>query len=207
MRKEVKHYQGLEINIEVIAKLFAICAVRNFRVEGLIPYEEIDSIEEFCQCYNCEPQNVHVILGGDWFITYIDWEDSLEIVEWVSLECPKDKFRQSLEMLKYMIDILLQSKYRLIGAVMRHSSSYKFFELLKENGYIQELSDSIAIEDTIPDDIYQEIKSELKQKGNFETYLQDETRIQEYDEYFHHDLAFSLTDKFFKRYDHSQKNK
>lgn len=207
MRKEVKHYQGLEINIEVIAKLFAICAARNFRVEGLIPYEEIDSIEEFCQCYNCEPQNVHVILGGDWFITYIDWEDSLEIMEWVSLECPKDKFRQSLEMLKYMIDILLQSKYRLIDAVMRHSSSYKFYELLKEHGYIQELSSSIAMEDTIPDDIYQELKSNLKQKGNLEAYLQDETRPQEYDEYFYHDLAFSLTDKFFKRYDHSQKNK
>ena len=46
MRKEVKHYQGYEITMEVLSKLFAINAIRDFKVEGCIPYEDIESLEE-----------------------------------------------------------------------------------------------------------------------------------------------------------------
>ena len=200
MRKEVKHYQGKKIDIYVLSELFAICAARNFRVEGHIPYEEIDSVEDFSLYYNCNIEDIHIVLGQDWFISYIDWNDAIEIMEWVSLENSKDKFKQTLEMMKYIIEILLQTKNRQIDTIMRHSSSYSFYELLKKRGYIEEQYNAVNTEASIPQDISEILRSRIQTQKSIIEYLKDETRDKEYDQYFHHDVTFSLTDKFFCKY-------
>lgn len=200
MRKELKKYHGQEITLEVISKMFAICAVRNFRVDGLIPYDDIDTLEDLCTCYDCNLEEINVVLGQDWFISYVERENSIDIIDWVSLDNVKNKFMQSLEMMKQIIEILLLAENRTIDAMMRHSTSYKFYELLKEQGYITELYNCAGMDESIPTDIQDELDKKLSKKPRIEYYLEDETRNKDYDEYFHHDITFLLTEKFFTRY-------
>lgn len=203
MRKEVKHYQGIAITREVINEMFHICANRNFKVEGTIPYEDISSIDDITHWYECEPDEMNVIIGQDWFITYIDNGGILEIVEWVSRDDIPDKFRQSLEMKKYIIKLLIDSKEKCIEAVMRHSTSYRFYEALKKHGYIDELYNMPGMDQYIPFDIQLELDRQIEKNVNIKGYLANEARNKEYDEYFHHEIEFYLTDKFFDKYSKS----
>ena len=89
------HALNKEIDIVIISKLFAISIARDFKVEGIVPYSDVDTIEELCEICECNIDDFHVILGADWYLTYIDRQDNLEIMEWVSLANPKDKMRQT----------------------------------------------------------------------------------------------------------------
>lgn len=199
MEREVKHYLGSEIDMEVISKLFAISAIRGFKVEGVNPYEEIESIDDLGIILNSDINNIHVILGTDWFITYLNNKNEIEILEWASIKKETGIFRQTLEMLKYMISILLESKNHQIKAVMRHSTSYKFYKLLKENGYIEETYDNLGLEDTIPLSVIEDTEIPLSKLKNLTEFLETYPNT-EYSEYIHHDLKFSLTPKFYARY-------
>lgn len=205
MRKEVKHYQGYEITMEVLSKLFAINAIRDFKVEGCIPYEDIENIEELSMCINTEVENIHLLLGQDWYITYIVKENTIEILEWVSINKNNDILRQSLEMLRYIVNILLESKNQQVTAVMRHSSSYRFYCLAKQLGYIKELKDNLGIEDTIPYCVISESNHPVPKDDELIEFLKDEQHPKEYEEYIHHDITFSLTKKFYNRYSKDNK--
>lgn len=200
MRKEVKHYQGYEITIELLSKLFAINTIRGFKVEGCIPYDDIEDIEELSLCINTEVENIHLLLAQDWYITYIVTNDTIEILEWVSIIPKGDILKQSLEMLRYIVKILLESKNNKVTAVMRHSTSYKFYCLAKKIGYIEEIKDNLGIEDTIPTCVIAESNQPLPKDDELLEFLKDENRPKEYDEYIHHDITFSLTKKFYNRY-------
>ena len=192
MRKEVKHYQGYEITIELLSKLFAINTIRGFKVEGCIPYDDIEDIEELSLCINTEVENIHLLLAQDWYITYIVTNDTIEILEWVSIIPKDDTLKQSLEMLRYIVKILLESKNNKVTAVMRHSTSYKFYCLAKKYGYIEEIKDNLGIEDTIPTCVIAKSNQPLPKDDELLEFLKDEERPKEYDEYIHHDITFSL---------------
>lgn len=200
MRKEVEHYQGKEIDIIIISKLFAISIARDFRVEGIVPYSDVDTIEELCEVCECNIDDFHVILGADWYLTYIDRQDSLEIMEWVSLANPKDKMRQTLEMMSYLTKVLLLSKDRKITAIMRHSTSYNFYQLLIKNGYVKELYNNPGMDNSLPEDLRLEVDKSIEENVNIRGYLNNSERDTDLDEYFYHDISFKITDKFLSRY-------
>lgn len=200
MRKEVEHYQGKKIDIVIISKLFAISIARDFRVEGIVPYSDVDTIEELCEICECNIDDFHVILGADWYLTYIDRQDSLEIMEWVSLANPKDKMRQTLEMMRYLIKVLLLSKDRKITAIMHHSTSYNFYQLLIKNGYVKELYNNPGMDNSLPEDLRLEVDKSIEENVNIRGYLNNSERDTDLDEYFYHDISFKITDKFLSRY-------
>lgn len=200
MRKEVEHYQGKEIDIVIISKLFAISIARDFRVEGIVPYSDVDTIEELCEVCECNIDDFHVILGADWYLTYIDRQDSLEIMEWVSLANTKDKMRQTLEMMRYLTKVLLLSKDRKITAIMRHSTSYNFYQLLIKNGYVKELYNNPGMDNSLPEDLRLEVDKSIEENVNIRGYLNNPERDTDLDEYFYHDISFKITDKFLSRY-------
>lgn len=201
MRKEVEYYQGKQIDIVIISKLFAISIARDFKVEGIVPYSDVDTIEELCEICECEIDEFNVVLGQDWYLTYIDRKDNLEIMEWVSLENTKDKLKQTLEMMKHLIKVLLLAKERKITALMRHSTSYNFYQLLIKNGYIKEEYNNPGMDTSIPEDIQFELDIAIEDNINIKYYLENSDRNEEYDEYFYHDISFTLTKKFLNRYD------
>lgn len=200
MRKEVKHYQGMDITREIINKMFFICAKRNFKVDGTIPYEDINSIDDLTFYFGCEVDEMNVIIGEDWFITYSDTGGTIGIIEWVSIEEVPDKLRQSLEMKKYITELLLTTQDKSIESVMRHTTSYRFYEALKKHGYIDELYNMPGMDEYIPFDIQLELDRQIEKNVNIKGYLANEDRNKEYDEYFYHDIDFYLTDKFFDMY-------
>lgn len=203
MRKEVKHYQGMDITREVINEMFFICAKRNFKVDGTIPYEDIESIDDITHWYECEPEEMNVLLGEDWFMTYKDNGGILEIVEWVSIEEVENKFHQVLEMKKHIIKLLLTAKEKSIESIMKHSTSYRFYDALKKHGYIDELFNMPGMDEYIPFDIQLELDRQIEKNVNIKGYLANEDRNKEYDEYFYHEIEFYLTDKFFDKYSKS----
>ncbi len=201
MKRKVKHYHGEEISIDIFTKLFGISAERNFQVEGMFPYSEINSLEDLEDFYNCDIENFHIILGEDWYITYLEYYDSIEIIEWCSTDNKKDKYRQTLEMMKYIIDIFIQAKDKEIQTIMRHTTSYRFYELLKDKGYIKEKYDNPGLDALLPPDIFSLLDILIEQNINIKGYLSNEERPKEYDEYFYHDTIFTLTKKFYDRYE------
>ncbi len=208
MKREVKHYHGEEIDLDIFTKLFGISAQRNFRVEGLIPYSDINTLEDVEDFYGCCIDAFHIILGEDWYITYLDYYDSIEILEWCSVDNKKDIYRQTLEMMKYMISIFIEAKDKKILTIMRHTTSYKFYELLKSRGYIEEQYDSPGLDSILPLDIFDIIDKLIDQNINIKGYLLNENRPTKYDKYFYHELIFRLNDSFFKKYEHcTTKNK
>lgn len=163
--REAKHYRGNEITLDVIDKLKEIAFKRCG--EDICSYDSLDS----CLYYDTNVHEENVILGIDWYITYADKEDEIEILEWVSLENIPKKFEQSIEMLNELKRILLLSKGRKVKAYMNHQTSYAFYQKLLENGYVYEICDSLQIED----------------RG--------------IDQCIYHDIDFSVSDKFIQRYE------
>ena len=83
---------------------------------------------------------------------------------------------------------------------MRHSTSYKFYELLLNKGYIEEISNIKEFDDELPEHIEKQ-KNELKNKyKNLEEYLSNNTKKQEIDDYIYHLIIFETTKLFTKRY-------
>lgn len=202
MRKEVKHYYQDQITKEVFDSLFAICAQRNYRINGMIPYAEMNTLEDFCLENECRPEDIHVILGEDWFITYIIDDTDLEFLDWVSLENSENTLRQTLEMKKQLVNILLQAKQKQIWALMRHTTSYRFYELLKSHGYIDEDINIAIYEETTPEEVLKIVDKIYSEYRNLTFYYQDPNRIvyPELEEYIVHDATFYVNDKFFNQY-------
>lgn len=202
MQRKVKKYQGKEVTEEILNRLFYICNKRNFRIEGMIPYSDIYNINGICMWLECQPDNFHIILGEDWFITYLQDDIDLEIIDWVALDNVENKITQTLEMKKYIIELLLESRKKQIYATMRHTTSYKFYELFKKHGYIKEEYNTISYEETIPTDGQKIIFQILKKYHKLSSYFQDPNRVEypEYEEYFNHDVTFYVTDEFIKKY-------
>ena len=200
MREKVKHYQGKEITTEVIRKMNLIELLR--QREGLTTFtiENIDNLEELCNYHDTKEEQENIILGQDWYLMYTTYNDELEIQEWISINNVKDKLVQTMEMFKWIKKILLENKDKTIYSTLRHSTSYNFYKLFLEKGYIDEIYKSIDIEDDIPEDLLSLIEN--RDNSSLEEYLDNEKEeiLNDLPDFIFHNVEFWVTDKFIEKH-------
>lgn len=200
MREKVKHYQGTEITTEVIRKMNLIELLR--QREGLTTFtiENIDNLEELCDYHDTKEEQENIILGQDWYLMYTTYNDELEIQEWISINNVKDKLVQTMEMFKWIKKILLENKDKTIYSTLRHSTSYNFYKLFLEKGYIDEIYKSIDIEDDIPKDLLSLIEN--RDNSSLEEYLdtEQEEKLNDLKDFIYHDITFKVSNQFIEKY-------
>jgi len=200
MREKVKHYQGTEITPEVIRKMNLIELLR--QREGLTTFtiENIDNLEELCNYHDTKEEQENIILGQDWYLMYTTYNDELEIQEWISINNVKDKLVQTMEMFKWIKKILLENKDKTIYSTLRHSTSYNFYKLFLEKGYIDEIYKSIDIADDIPKDLLSLIEN--RDNSSLEEYLdiEKEEILNDLPDFIFHNVEFLVTDKFIEKH-------
>ena len=200
MREKVKHYQGKEITTEVIRKMNLIELLR--QREGLTTFtiENIDNLEELCNYHDTKEEQENIIFGQDWYLMYTTYNDELEIQEWISINNVKDKLVQTMEMFKWIKKILLENKDKTIYSTLRHSTSYNFYKLFLEKGYIDEIYKSIDIEDDIPEDLLSLIEN--RDNSSLEEYLDNEKEeiLNDLPDFIFHNVEFWVTDKFIEKH-------
>jgi len=200
MRK-INHYQGKEITKDIIDKINEIAKKRydektmNERNEGISP------LTNGYLWNNTRRSEENVILGVDWFITYADKKNQIEILEWVSLENISNKFEQTIEMFTAFRKILLLSKDRKIDAYMKHLTSYPFYKKLLQEEYFEEIYDYPQIEHGIIEGSKEDIKEIIKKYGSLSQYLKsNNNEYSHLEQCIYHDTTFKITNKFIKRY-------
>ena len=106
MKKTIKRYIGFEITDEVISKKNLISMRRYAEGYYSFLFDGIDTLEDLAYCSNCEPEQMNIFLGEDWFIAYTDKDSVLEITEWIDVPREDDKITQTMEMFQTMIYIV-----------------------------------------------------------------------------------------------------
>ena len=202
MIEPVWYYNGFEITDEIIKKVNLIELKRIKEKITNISCEKIDNLKDLCLLHGTMPQEEYIVLGMDWYVIYTRYNDNpdeIEINEWVAINNVENKLMQTIEMFNTIKNILLDSKK--VYATMRHSTSYKFYKLLLNRGYIEELSNVKELDDELPNHIELK-KNELQnQYSSLEEYLSIDNDIkQDIDDYIFHLIIFRMTDKFTKRY-------
>lgn len=204
MRKKVEHYEGNEITKEILQRIRLIDEKRI--QEGITQFdmEEINSLEDLCEIDELTPEQIHIILGEDWYIVYAYIsEEEIDIKDWVAIDKVENKFTQTMEMFSALKKILLAHKDYDIYSMLRHSTSYPFYQKMLKEGLVEEGYDMVDFDDYLPK--LEEIKQQiLDEYDSIEAYLADENR-KRYEEsnmedYIYHNVVFNMTDKFKNRY-------
>ena len=197
MRKEVKIYHSQEITDEIFQKINYISSSRNNNI-----YNNVNTLKELCENYQKDPNEIYVVLGEDWYIIYGLNRLYLEIIEWYSIEKVQNKFMQITEMLQELKNILILSNGQRIIADMQLSTSYQFYHLYKEKGYLKEIYRFFGAELPTISDEDKIIEKIAPKYQTIEDYLADHTRepFPEYEPYFYCEAFFTTTEKFKKRY-------
>lgn len=198
----INHYIGNQITEELINQKNLIAMRRYSEGYYSFLFDGINTIYDICFWTNCNPEDLNLILGKDWYIMYVVRPDEIEITEWISLPREKEIMSQTQEMLKSMISILLLSEGKELFASMRHHTSYKFYEKLKKLGFVEELFIHSKMEEDIPIELERIVHLLSEKYKNLDEYFADENRehFPEYSEYVYHDIRFTITDKFIQRY-------
>ena len=201
MRKEVIHYQGNEITEDIIKQMRKISIkVYDQKTYNRL-YDKMDNIREICYHHGTTPSQENVILGEDFFITYAIRKGIIEIFEWVALSNVDNKLIQTIEMLSELKKILLLSEGIKISTYLKHQTSYPFYELFQEKGYLEEIHDYPQLEYDIISSTRNIIKEIISKYGSLYNYLKSKSK--EYsplEEHIYHEIMFKVNDKFIKRY-------
>lgn len=202
MKKTIQHYTGYEITEGVVAKKNLIAMRRYSEGYYSFLFDGINTVENICYWCDCNPEDLNLILADDWYIMYVIREGIIEITEWIDNPRGNAVLTQTNEMLRAMISILLQCEGKEIFASMRHHTSYKFYEKLKKLGYVEEVYKHTLMEVDIPIELDRIVHVLAEKYDSLDEYFADENRVHfpEYAEYIYHDIVFSITDKFIKRY-------
>lgn len=208
MRKSVKYYTGYEITDEVIERINLIEQERiQEGITDIITNEPIYTLKDLCRLHNTFPHEENIVLGEDWYIIYTKYDqdtEEIQIHEWLDINNTENKLTQTMEMLTAMKKIFLQNKNAKIYATMRHSTSYKFYQILLTRGLVEEISNNPDIDEELPSDI-EIILNNLQSKYNsLKEYLLNEDKEiignQKIKDYIYHSVNFKITDKFIRRY-------
>lgn len=204
MRKNVEYYNGYDITKYVLKRVNLIDSKRTKEEITQFAMEKINTLDELCEISELTPENIHIILGEDWYIIYVNLSDEeIGIEDWVAINKVKNKFAQTIEMFNALKKILLEYEQSKIYSMLRHSTSYPFYKKLLDNGYLEERYNNIELDDYLPK--IEEIKQGILTKyDSIEEYLQDESR-EKYEgshlgDYIYHNVSFSITDKFRRKY-------
>jgi DNA-binding Xre family transcriptional regulator len=165
-------------------------------------FDDINTLEDIIAYLGCNPEDMNIILGEDWYIAYTINDSAIEITEWINVPREQDVLAQTTEMSKAMISILLLGEGKEIYATMRHHTSYKFYLKLKQLDYVEELSWWSQMEEERPLELDRIVEILKEKYDDLNEYFSDENRehFPEYAEYIFHDITFTVTDKFIQRY-------
>lgn len=209
MRNIPKVYLGTEVTEEVIQKIKIICKTRYDDITYQEYFSNIQNMEDLCELHDTVPSEETIIMGEDWFIAYADKGYQIEVLEWVALNDIEEKTKQIREVLKTLKDILYQARKTCISAFLRHDTSYKFYKLGVKKGLIKPAIDELLIDCYHPtemDEIINELLEKYQTLANFFNSEQKDNYPQ-YEQYVLHNVAFTITDDFVKKYEKSQKRK
>lgn len=204
MERAVKHYSGYEITEEVLEKVNHIAMSRYDIGTFIALYDDINTLGDLCVLYECAPEQEHIVMGKDWIINYCLKDNLIELADWIGVETSSNKFAQTMEMFSEMKEILLlaNSLGGTISAEMRHDTSYPFYKLFLDKGYLKSHFDFIEISPFASLDAQDYAQEVIRLYGTFENYFQKRGENEKpYDNYFYHSANFSPTDKFVKRYE------
>ncbi len=207
MRRKVEHYNGKTISRKVLNRINLI----DLKIiqEGITQFEmaKLKSVKALCKEHDTTKEQEHIIIGEDWYIIYTEIsEEEIEIKDWMAIHNVENKLTQTMEMYSALKNILLEHKDCYIEGMLRHSTSYPFYQKILDNGYIEEICDVVAIyEDT---EEIEQIKQQIfSQYDSYEEYLQDESRNKyesvSLDDYIYHEVSFTVTNAFINKYKHS----
>jgi hypothetical protein len=204
MRRQVEHYQGYEVNQDVINKINIIAFKRYSEGRYGLLHEDYLDFNDLCYRNTSVPEDTYITLGEDWFIIYTKDTTFMELIEWVSIDHTKNKFIQTIEMFNEIKQILLSSYGQKICSLMKHNTSYKFYYELLIRGYLCEHNNNITMDLFLPSDINKTACTICQSYEHLSNFFKDENRdkLQEeiLEDYIYHDVEFTITDKFVKRY-------
>ena len=150
MKNTIHHYTGYEITPEIVAQKNLIGMRRYSAGYYSFLFDDINTLEDMITYLACNPEDMNIILGDDWYIAYTMNDSEIEITEWIDIPRENDVMSQTSEMLRAMISILLLGEGKDIYATMRHHTSYKFYQKLKQLGFVEELYRWSQLEDERP---------------------------------------------------------
>ena len=202
MKREVKHLVGREITDDVISRINFMAMKRYDEGVFSVLYEGVDTLEELCLWHGALPEQENVLLGEDWVVVYVKRDNEIDFVEWLDLEEVDDKFSQTMEMVKAIRNVLIEGKDSYLYADMRHDTSYQFYKTMQKSGYLETYSENVGLDESAPSDVLDFADDILDEFGSYNEYFSKcgEDLREDYGRYFHHDIAFGVTEKFVKRY-------
>jgi len=166
--------------------------------------EPVKSLKKLCKEHEVKPKDEHIVIGEDWYIIYANISEfEIEIKDWVAIGNVENKFAQTMEMFTALKQILLNHENHDIYSTLRYSTSYKFYEKFRDEGYLEEGISIVDFDTYLPK--LEEIKEKiLSEYDTLYDYLADENRerYEEYalEDYIYYDVCFNITDAFKKRY-------
>lgn len=204
MRKKVEYHKGTDLTKEILKRIHLIDAKRIQEGTTQFNMEECRTAEELCEIYETTPEATNIILGEDWYIIYAYIsEEEIDIKDWVAIDKVENKFTQTMEMFSALKKILLAHKDYDIYSMLRHSTSYPFYQKLVNEGYVEEGYDMVDLDESSEE--LEVIKQEiLDEYDSIEDYLSDEKRERyegtHLDDNIYHNVVFNTTEKFNNKY-------
>lgn len=193
MEREVNVYKGKEIDNDKIALIKKIAATRYAAPIYDSRYWSLEDVRNLAFIHDIDVQDEILVLGNDWFLCYCIKDNIVEFLEWIAIDDDSNKLKQTGEMLHFLKNLLLENEDKRFFADMRHDTSYQFYLLMKEKGYINEVFHDVSI-----DYCGGFAPEELKYLDNIESYLESPaSEMQsEYLKYICHYSEFLVTEKF-----------
>lgn len=194
MEREVRFYKGSEIDTKVIQRIKQI-ALKGY---GKLIYERgfamIDDVSQLSSKHDVDTEDEIVVLGEDWFLCYQIADDMVAFLDWASTDFNGSKFEQTIEMMKTFRIIFLQNTKKRFTAHMRHNTSWQFYYTLLKKGFVNEVENYLYVDTSlINSDNFPHLIEELLDKN-------EALKHPEYWQYCFHDITFTITDEFVKKY-------
>ncbi len=196
--REVRKYSGSEITTDVLRKMWAIVQRSQFPSD----YPEFSDLENDFDMINdqCIEEDSHVILGEDWFINYDDSErksGKISLDLWYRDEHSKSVFQQTMEAMKTFKSVLSNYSRCIFKARLRHTTSYAFYDMLANRGYVERISDKLSTFPYTPAKIEAEIEKKRKiYECRGHDPKEDDPKI---GQWILHEVRFFPTQKVFKK--------
>ncbi len=200
MRK-VEILKGKEITKEKVARIRKIAKKRYDTPIYESTFWDVTTLESLSEVHGINPDDEILILGSDWFLCYWFSKDTVEFLEWVALNIPSTKVKQTIEMMKELKNILLEHSDKKFIASMRHNGSYPFYLSMLKKGYFNEEYHSIDF-DICGGDAPEELEDIDRNYLTLEDFLKSEeaSAHPELLTYIMHDLVFNVSDSFVEHY-------
>lgn len=191
----IRVYKGSEIGILQIMELKYIAANKYDEPIYENYFSHMDDVYSLASMHDTYVDDEILVLGSGWFLCYSIIEDTVSFLEWVSLDNPHLKLKQTAEMLEFFKRIFIENEDKLFVASMRHNTSYKIYSYLKNKGYFSERDHEVFV------DCASSIGLDLDDcEAVINTFLVNENLLfDDLLEYILHGVEFSVTDKLVKK--------